>query len=302
MKNILGFAQLLENSFEGAYIVDKNRKILFWNEQAELMSGYKKEEVIGQYCQDNILLHTDDCGNQLCIHGCPLQKTINENSMVCASVYLKHKNGYRVPISVRTVPIEIDGNIFGALEFFQVQHEKIEKMYNLDQLRFLALTDHLTGLPNRYYIENFLTSKMNEYPAFSVGFGVFLIDVDNFKQLNDDYGHDAGDAVLKNLSETFLNNLRSADRIGRWGGDEFLGVCLASNRDALWQTAEKLRILAENTQTKIKDIAIQTSITIGATIYKPGDTLKRLLNRADEQLYKSKRAGRNCVSIDGKDT
>lgn len=300
MKDVVGFARLLENSFEGAYIVDKNRKILFWNEQAERMSGYKKEEVLGLYCQDNILLHTDDYGNQLCIHGCPLKKSIDENSMVCASVYLKHKNGYRIPISVRTIPIEEEGSIFGALEFFQIQHEKIEKMYNLDQLRFLALTDHLTGLPNRYYIENFLKSKMNEYSIFSVGFGIFLIDIDNFKQLNDDYGHDAGDAVLKNLSETFLNNLRSTDRIGRWGGDEFLGVCLAPDQEALWQTAEKLRILAANTQTKIKDTAIQTSITVGATTYKPGDTLEQMLTRADDQLYKSKREGRNRVSIDGK--
>ena len=297
MKNIIDSLAFFERSFDGIYIVDTQRKIIFWNESAEVITGYTKAEMVDRYCYDNILMHTDENGTQLCLCGCPLHKSIQTNEMACASVFLRHKNGYRVPVSVRSVPVVEDHVVVGAIEFFQIQQDRIERMYNLDELQSLALTDHLTTLPNRSYMETFLQSRINEHPVLGVQFGVLFIDIDHFKVINDTYGHDVGDLVLQNLSKTFSNNIRNTDRIGRWGGEEFVGVCLCSDEAALVQLAKKIRVLAERTNTMFRDQPIHVTISIGATLYQKGESSQQLVTRADNLMYQSKAEGRNRVTI-----
>ena len=139
-------------------------------------------------------------------------------------------------------------------------------LYNLEKLRSLALTDSLSDLPNRYYIETLLRSKISEHAIFPVNFGIIFFDLDFFKDLNDRYGHEAGDMVLKNVSKTFSHNIRNADHIGRWGGDEFVGVCVCPDAEALKTVAEKMRILVENTSTQIGDLTLQATLSAGATM------------------------------------
>ena len=297
MKNIIDSLAFFERSFDGIYIVDTERKIIFWNESAAVIAGYSKAEMVNRYCYDNILMHTDENGTQLCIAGCPLHKSMQTNETACASVFLQHKNGYRVPVSVRTVPVVEDHMVVGAIEFFQVQQDRIEKMYDLDELQSRALTDHLTTLPNRSYIETFLQSRINEYPILGVQFGVLFIDIDHFKAVNDTYGHSVGDLVLQNLAKTFSNNIRNTDRIGRWGGEEFVGVCLCSDETALIQLTKKIRLLAERTNTAINDQSIHITISIGATLYRQGESAQQMVARADDLMYQSKIEGRNRVTI-----
>jgi len=243
------------------------------------------------------LMHTNEQGTYLCIADCPLVVSIRKNLVVEASVYLKHKNGFRIPIVVRTVPISDHGIVIGAVEFFQVQADRMTNLYNLEQLRSLALMDSLSDLPNRYYIETLLHSKISEHAIFPVSFGIVFFDLDCFKALNDRYGHEAGDLVLKNVSKTFSHNISNADHIGRWGGDEFVGVCVCPDAEALKTVAEKMRILIENTSTQFGDITLQITLSAGATLYREGETDRQLIARADELLYQSKKNGRNRVTV-----
>lgn len=297
MENMLKNLSFLKNAFEGVYIVDVNRKFLYWNDSAEAISGYSSAEIVGRYCNSNILMHTNEQGTYLCIADCPLVVSIRKNLVVEASVYLKHKNGFRIPIVVRTVPISDHGVVIGAIEFFQVQADRMTNLYNLEKLRSLALTDSLSDLPNRYYIETLLHSKISEHAIFPVSFGIVFFDLDCFKALNDRYGHEAGDLVLKNVSKTFSHNISNADHIGRWGGDEFVGVCVCPDTEALKTVAEKMRILVENTSTQFGDITLQITLSAGATLYREGETDRQLIARADELLYQSKKNGRNRVTV-----
>ena len=213
------YKEIFENLNDGVYYVDRDRRITFWNKGAERISGFSSDEVINTHCYDNVLMHTNDAGSQLCVSGCPLLSSIQNNRINVASVYLLHKAGYRVPVSVRTVPIVENGEVFGAVEIFQVQHERMESLYNMQELKTLALTDQLTGLPNRRYTETFLASRISEYKALGINFGVLFMDIDHFKLFNDQYGHGVGDDVLRILAKTFTSNLRNSDFIGRWGGE-----------------------------------------------------------------------------------
>src|SRR5579871_3382167 len=104
---------------DGLYFVDADRKILFWNQGAEEITGYRGQEVVGRHCHDDLLMHCDENHTPLCGSNCPLQATIEDGRPREANVYLRHKEGHRVPVKVRAVPIrDGDGAIIGAAEIF----------------------------------------------------------------------------------------------------------------------------------------------------------------------------------------
>lgn len=98
------YLSILENLNDGVYYVDNDRKITYWNKSAERITGYTAEEVVGSFCYDNILQHIDEKGTQLCKNGCPLSLTISDGNIRDINVCLHHKDGYRVPIYVRSIP------------------------------------------------------------------------------------------------------------------------------------------------------------------------------------------------------
>src|SRR6056297_3396468 len=100
------YKRLLEELHEGVYFVDNNRQILYWNKSAERITGYLAEEVVGTHCYDNLLVHVDDNGNSLCRGICPLAMTINTLDKFTGKVYLHHKEGHRVPVTIKTLPMQ----------------------------------------------------------------------------------------------------------------------------------------------------------------------------------------------------
>lgn len=289
------YKSMLDNTYEGIYFVDNERKISFWNKAAELITGYSSEDVIGKYCYNNILDHVDSAGNNLCMAGCPLHHTIEDGISREAEVFLRHKNGNRIPVSVRVIPLMENDKVVGAVELFADATKKQEESKKVEKYKTLALRDQLTGLSNRRYIESFLESKLSEFMSFQIPFGVLFIDVDDFKNFNDTYGHDTGDEVLKMVASTCSGITRSTDLFGRLGGDEFVAVLTGSNEGNIGMVSESMRKLVEDFEFLDKDLHV--SISIGSTLVKTDDSVTGILKRADSLLYKSKRGGRNKVTF-----
>ncbi|MGB6128064.1 MAG: sensor domain-containing diguanylate cyclase [Psychrilyobacter sp.] len=299
MENLtMNMKAVLNNLYDAVYIVDTNRKMIYWNKAAEDLTGYSSSDVIGSHCFDNILNHIDSNGTQLCKNCCPLMAAIKDDEIKEANVFFHHKNGHRIPIFVKAFPYkDSNGVIIGAIEIFSEISERkqiLEKIKNLSQL---AMLDELTKIPNRRYTENVIKIKLNEYSLNKINFALVFIDIDNFKHINDNYGHDVGDMVLKAISKTFLNNLSGDDVIGRWGGDEFLAAFSGIEEEGLKMVTEKLRMLVENTVVDIKGEHLKVTISIGAVLVTPEDDLSTLIKKSDTLLYKSKKNGKNCISI-----
>ena len=299
MNSITGnLRTVLDNLYDGVYLVDKNRKILYWNKAAEEITGYLSSEVVGTSCQDNKLNHVDSKGKNYCKDECPLLAIFNDGEMKELEIFLHHKEGYRIPIYAKVIPYKNEeGDLVGALEVFSERTERKMILKRIKELETLAMLDALTQLPNRRYIEDFIDLKLKEYLMDDIPFGLIYMDVDYFKKINDVYNHDVGDLVLKTISKTYLNNLRGDDVIGRWGGEEFIGVFSGVDESELEKIATKLRILIEKTVIDIGDRDLKVTISSGATLIKPDDTLKTLLKRSDILLYESKRKGRNRITM-----
>jgi diguanylate cyclase (GGDEF)-like protein/PAS domain S-box-containing protein len=291
------FKIVLDSLKDGVYFADLDRKITYWNKGAEDLTGYRAEEIVGKHCADNILVHVDMEGNNLCESGCPMSKSIQEGDDVDAEVYLRHKDGYRLFVSIKTVPIrDPAGKIIGAAEVFRDQTHQEVLMGRMKQLEDMALIDPLTNLANRRHTEAWLQTKVKEFNRYGRRFGVLFIDVDKFKQINDNNSHEVGDKVLKFVSLTLLNSLRPFDFIGRWGGDEFVAIAVNIDEKQLLRIAERARRLVEISSFDINSRLVNATVSIGATLAHHGDSMESLLNRTDKLMYESKSQGGNRVS------
>lgn len=289
---------LLDNIKDGVYFTDKNRKILYWNKGAEELTGYKKEEIIGKRCQDNILKHIDDKNKELCIDSCPLDWTIKTGTPHKAEIYFHHKDGHRVPASVYCTPIFNNKNeIVGAVEIFRDNTYVKSLRDRIKYLEEAALLDELTKLSNRRFLELTILTKILETRRYNRSYGVIFVDVDNFKSINDTYGHSIGDKVLMMVASTLRSNVRFYDVVGRWGGDEFVLVVELKNQEDLKNIAQKIQNLVEQSYIDFKSKKIQTTLSIGATTIALKDTIETVIARADNLMYESKKRGKNNITI-----
>jgi diguanylate cyclase (GGDEF)-like protein/PAS domain S-box-containing protein len=292
------YKMMLDHLVDGVYFVDLNRNITYWNPGAEKLTGYSKGEVVGRCCADNFLVHVDDAGTQLCTGQCPLTRAMADRNPHTAEVYLRHKSGHRVPVSVRVAPIlDVRSNVLGAVEIFSdisLQKAAQARVLELEQMAFL---DSLTQIGNRRYLEMNLERMVSELHRYGNPFGILLFDIDLFKSVNDRYGHSAGDAVLTAVARTLAVHLRTSDLIGRWGGEEFLALLPHITRDQLGNLAQRCRMLVEKVSVPCGPARAEPTISCGGTMAEAGDTLETAVARADECLYRSKKEGRNRVTI-----
>lgn len=288
---------VLNDLYEGVYFVDKDRGITFWNQGAERITGFSAQEMLGKFCYDNLLNHVDENGTQLCQRGCPLHATLQDGAPRAAQVYLHHKNGHRVRVDVKIRPLFINGEIIGATEVFSSAELSDCSEIGLKEMERLALFDQLTQLPNRRYIDTFLDNQIRDFQTLGIPFGVLMLDLDFFKNINDTYGHNIGDSVLKMVAGTFQSAMRKNDFIGRWGGEEFVAVLRGVTHLELRMIAEKVRkLVAQSGLTRGKE-CIRVTVSIGSTLILPTDNAYTLTQRADKALYTSKHEGRNRVTL-----
>ena len=290
--------QALQNIRDGVYVVDRGRKILFWNSGAERITGYSAKEIAGSLCFDNILRHVDDSGQVLCHAGCPLASTMDDGELREKDVYLHHRDGHRVPIHVKTAPIrDAGGVVTGAVETFSENRAQREIMERFAELEKMAMHDPLTGLANRRYMENRIETRLSEKARFGWPFGLAILDIDDFKKVNDTCGHDVGDKVLKMVSATLLSNIRPFDDAGRWGGEEFLVLAANIGRNPIFFLVDRLRVLVAASCLDMKEARICVTVSAGVSVAKDGDSWGEILKRADEALYISKRNGKNRSTV-----
>lgn len=162
-------------------------------------------------------------------------------------------------------------------------------------LRTLAMTDPLTGVASRRAIEKILERELAESARTQTPLTALLLDLDHFKAINDRYGHAAGDTVLRATTRAWQAQLRSRDRLGRLGGEEFAVVCVDANREQALVIAQRLLDATRALQLPDIDPALHVRTSIGVAEAHPGDTREMLFARADAALYRAKQQGRDRI-------
>lgn len=178
----------------------------------------------------------------------------------------------------------------------ELEHKVIERTRELalknEELEQLYITDRLTGLCNRYKLDRVLATEMQRVQRYPHPFGVILLDIDEFKIINDTHGHQVGDQTLVTIATILKENTRATDVVGRWGGEEFLILCAETDIDGAHRLAEKLRKAIAGHR-----FAVAQTITasFGVAVREGKDSAEQLISKADTALYQAKQNGRNRV-------
>jgi len=298
------YQRLLDSLHDGVYVVDRERVIQYWSQGARAISGYSRDAVVGRHCGDEgLLMHVDDDGRLLCGSGCPLAATMRDGQPREVEAYLHHEDGHRVPVRIRADPIRDErGEIVGAVEVFDENQGRQLERERVAELERLALLDPLTELGNRRYAEMQLHAKLGELQRFGRPFGVLFFDVDQFKRVNDEHGHEAGDRVLRAVGRTALASIRAFDSLSRWAGDEFMALVAYVSPEQLVRVGEKIRALVGSSRFATRQHALRVTLSVGATMAHPDDSIDTLVARADRMMYASKTAGGDRATLDQDET
>jgi diguanylate cyclase (GGDEF)-like protein len=229
-------------------------------------------------------MHVDDKGTNLCKDYCPLEKTLQDGQAREVSVFLRHKQGHRVPVHVRSVPLRDDaGFINCTMEVFT--RGGLAGSY--DQLKALArkaFVDSLTGLPNRDYIETKLTSLLSSgVPGDINQWGILLIDIDNLRDIGNEFGLSASQTAIKVAALTLRENLEPGELAARVDGGLFMVITNMDKRSILLNWAAKIKALIEQSQITGFDTA-KMEVCVGGVIAGVGEISSIVLSNIEKEL------------------
>ncbi len=183
------------------------------------------------------------------------------------------------------------------LFFYGRMREQYERTRTLARsMADLANTDSLLGIPNRRQMVAMIRDEIGLAEDGIRCATLVMFDLDRFKEVNDTFGHDAGDSVLKGVTSAVKQVLRSSDRFGRWGGDEFVVLLAVNDMNQASAAAQRLR---DAVHQRLGDRFRRVTISVGVAQYHRGDTVEDWVNRADRALYRAKEAGRDRVVVGG---
>ncbi len=265
--------------------IDKDGIVTYVNDMFLEMSHYSKDEAVGAHYSD-VGLNT---GNEDMLH------TVRQGNVWRGEVSNRDKYGniywvYKTVVPLKNIEDEI-------IEYISVHTDITERKLMEEQLEFEAFHDSLTGLPNREMLYQNLNNLIEKGTS---GLVLLFLDCDNFKQINDTYGHQVGDEFLVQYAQLLQRTIRSTDDIYRLGGDEFIIVLQDTNTAAEEHVHQLIQRIQENLQGlwQVGGHEFEATTTIGVAIYPTdGTTVEELIECADIALYEGKRAGKNNVTI-----
>lgn len=290
---------LADRLFDGLLEIDRERRITLWNAAATRITGYAPGQTIGLPYRQCPARHVSEGGIELPDALVPVLATFQDGTAREAIGYLNHADGYRLTAITRTVSVrDKRGRLVAAVEIFSDNKALIAAFEASRKTEETVRFDPLTGIGNRSHIEAKIRSAIEDFRLQQKSFGILFIDVDHFKDFNDRHGHLIGDKILRLTANTLRQNLRGSDSCGRWGGEEFVALVYNLDSSGLAKVSEKLRSRVSDTRIQEGDGELSVTISIGASLARPADTLQSLLERADRLMYESKRQGRNRVTLD----
>jgi diguanylate cyclase (GGDEF)-like protein/PAS domain S-box-containing protein len=288
------FRAIFENVRDYAiFTVDLEGRLDDWNRSLNRLGGWDEEDVVGAVV--NVFFPLAKAGEP---YGSALLERAHRYGTAEFEGWGVRKNGSIYwGNTVATALPDREGHPTG---YVLVTRDLTERKQMEDRLLTLSTSDPLTGASNRRGGEARLSEAFQQWLRHRRVFSLLMIDADHFKAVNDKWGHEAGDAVLCSIVRACESDLREADLIIRWGGEEFLMLLPDTDAEGAFVIADRLRVAIEAGTTEVGTGQVSVTVSIGAAVVGGSDVnVHDLVNRADHALYDAKHGGRNRVVVDG---
>jgi diguanylate cyclase (GGDEF)-like protein/PAS domain S-box-containing protein len=294
------FRNVLEGLHTGVYVMDRAGKILFWNDGAERITGYLRQDMMGRVSHDNFLGQADGDGNELAGALSPISLALRVGKPVARQVSLRHKAGHRVPVQVHAFPVRgANGAVTAAAESFEESVSVAAWDRRQDKLATYGCLDPASGVLNHAMIQSHLRETLGFFAQHPVPFSILCIEVDHLEQIQTRDGPGATASVLRVIGQSLENSLRPTDFLGRWQENQFLAILIECSIAELPHVADRLRRLASSSKVEWWGDSLKVSVSLGGTAVRPGDTIESLTLRAEEALRDGVAQGRASVMVHG---
>jgi len=282
---------LAESAYDAIIMVDAVGDVSFWNDSAEQLFGYSEEEALGKPVHQLIAPGGDHAKAEMGLQHFARSGTGPVVGVMTETVG-QRKDGSLFPVERSISGFRLGEDWYAVATIRDITERKATEA----KLRELATTDSLTGLYNRRRFMELSEREFARSLRYSRQLSMLMLDIDHFKRVNDEHGHDVGDTVLRSLSEISIMALRNADILGRLGGEEFGVLLPETDSQAAHDVAERLRLSIERSSIDTPDGSLNITVSIGvAVLDSEVGSVEKLLKRADVALYEAKQAGRNRV-------
>ncbi len=285
----------LETTRTGVIFVDRFLKIFYWNPGAERLTGISADSAEDRLFVPELLHLRDEDGTAIREADFPVQQAIARAEQRYRRVILRTRCGRDLVVDMHAAPVlDSQGVLQGVVVSLSDVSPELSLVARCQSLYEMATRDPLTQVANRAEFDRVHALFVKAHLERRLPCSLILADLDHFKQINDTYGHQAGDEVLKSFAKLLKSSCRAGDVVARYGGEEFVILCPDCDQAAAARRAEHIRrTLAQMPQASLGGKACTASF--GVTELQPGDSPQSMLARADRALYKAKEAGRNVV-------
>jgi diguanylate cyclase (GGDEF)-like protein/PAS domain S-box-containing protein len=292
---------ILESLPTGMCVVDLQKRIVFWSDGAERITGRLRHEVIGRSCVSEPLLHCDQPGCEFCSEECPLARAMKTSQPTDASgLLLHHKSGHELPVRIRAVPIHNQrGSILGAVATFE--DLEIASNDRQDGARLPVCVDEVTGVATRAMVQAQLRETFAAFADTHVPFGILQFRLEGLEHFRAAFGTEAASSLLRVIARTLESALWKTDFVGRWTDDQFLVILNGCREAALYSVRERVRHMLANDSIDWWGDRRSLPVATGQATAQPDDTIESILDRAQKSLegasvWHSASAGSNPLS------
>ena len=291
------FRSILETLPTAVYLVDRHRKILFWNQGAEEITGYLRQDVVGRFLRDHLLEKDDEVDVDSNPFD-PLGLAFRDGKSSTASVSILHKEGYRVPIVLRTVPIRDErGGVIGVAECFEKNISASDRTRRLMPAMELGCIDAMTGVPARTFMEKQLRKQLAICAERDAHFCILLIQVDGLDHVREVRGWGVLPDILRVVVHSVENSLRPTDMVGCWTESQFLALLTGCRESHVESVANRIRKIIGQSEVEWWGDKFSVTASFGGAGNRTEDTLEILVERAKRSLLESIAAGGNRVTV-----
>ncbi|HTM53739.1 MAG TPA: diguanylate cyclase, partial [Pirellulales bacterium] len=287
--------KLLDNMHDAVIFVNRDMQIIQWNRGAERLTGNSATSMLGRVWAPSVLDLRDENGRRVASDKCPIACSMSSGIQSLRRLMVAGRDHQSVAVDAHLVPIVgPDGSDHGAallLHDVSLQASLEERCQSLHER---ATRDPLTQVANRAEFDTAYSQFVQTHQDSRLPCSLIICDIDGFKLINDTYGHQAGDEVLKFFGHLLKSDCRAGDLVARYGGEEFVILCADCTNAAAAGRAEQLRkTLGDTRQPSLRGNTV--TVSFGVTEIQLGDTPESMLRRADRALFEAKRMGRNMV-------
>ena len=287
--------KLLDNMYDAVVFVDAEGRIGRWNHGAERLTGIPDQTICRQKWHPEILSLADEKGRMIPASDCPVYIAVQSGVQSLRRLTVQGRSGRSIPVDCHAIPVIMeDGVLQGAILVLHDASSEISLEQRCQILAEKAARDPMTQVANRAELDRVHSMFVAAYQQQQVPCSLIICDLDHFKRVNDTYGHQVGDEVIKTLGSLLKSACRPGDLVARYGGEEFVMLCADCDNVGATRRAEQIRkALVQIPQPNMNGRSVSASF--GVTEIQPGDTPETMLRRADRGLLIAKANGRNQV-------